>query len=112
MKIKIQNENDSLKMENDIIKAFSAGKVFEFNIRELQKAMIITTDLGPFYDDMCLALQFKSEATVFIMSGHSEYQAFLFDQLGKSIKLDYEKIISATTCIENNIFVIYENEAL
>ena len=44
------------------------------------------------------------------MSSHPDYQTFLFDQFGKSVKIDYDKIIEASTCTENKIFEIYKKE--
>lgn len=70
--------------------------------------MIITNDLGPFCDDMCLALRINSETAIFIMSEHPCYGTFLFDQLGKTLELDYNMMIKASTCIENNVFVIFK----
>lgn len=109
MKIRIDS-NDRIFLENDIIKAITADGEQKFHISEVEAAMIITTDLGPFYDDMGLVLHIDSETAVFIMSSHPDYQTFLFDQFGKSVEVDYNKIIEASTCTENKIFEIYKKE--
>ena len=108
MKIKIQTAADSLSLENGKIRAFAEGTEHIFDISEVEAALIITSDLGPFYDDMCLALRISSQTAVFIMSGHPCYSAFLFDQLGKTLELDYNMIIKASSCTENNVFVIFK----
>lgn len=109
MKIRI-DLNDRLLLENEVIKAITADGEQKFHISEVKTAMIITTDLGPFYDDMGLALNIDQETAIFIMSSHPDYQTFLFDQFGKSVKIDYNKIIAASTCTENKIFEIYKKE--
>ena len=110
MKIKVETTNDNLLMENGKIKAVVKGEEYFFNIEDIEQVLLITSDLGPFYDDMCLAVRIDEETAIFIMSEHPDYEQFLFDQLGKVIELDYELIIKASTCIENNVFVIYEKK--
>lgn len=110
MKIKVETTNDNLLMENGKIKAVVKGEEYFFNIEDIEQVLVITSDLGPFYDDMCLAVRIDEETAIFIMSEHPDYEQFLFDQLGKVIELDYELIIKASTCIENNLFVIYEKK--
>lgn len=110
MKIRIETDNDRLFLENDVIKAIADGVEHTFNISEVEAALILTTDLGPFYDDMGLALRIDSETAVFIMSSHPDYKNFLFDEFGKTVAIDYNEIIKASTCTENKIFVIYKKE--
>lgn len=110
MKILIQTTQDSLSLKNGIIKAVSEGKEYSFPIGDLEEAIILTTDVGPLYDDMALAFRMKDGTAVFILSGHRDYEAFLFDQLGKAVQIDYEAIIQASACTENKIFIIYKQE--
>ncbi len=107
MRIKVESNEDSLELNESIIKAQVAGIKYEFELSRIEAVFIITTDLGPIYDDMCLAIRFDHENDLFIMSEHPDYKVFLFDQLGKKINLDYDQIIAASTCVENNIFKIY-----
>ncbi len=67
----------------------------------------LTTDLGPFYDDMGLAVDVGNDEVIFIMSEHRCYKSFLFDQIGKVLPIDYQKIIDASSCTENRVFEIY-----
>ena len=85
-----------------------SGKTYKHFVSQIEEALVITNDMGPFYDDMCLALRFENKDDLFIMSEHRDFQTFLFDQLGNSIKLNYEQIINAASSFENNIFPIYK----
>lgn len=110
MKILIQSPDDRLSLENGVIKAVANGSCHGFPLSELAEAIILTTDVGPFYDDMGLALRMKDSTAVFILSEHRDYDPFLFDQLGKAVEIDYEAIIQASSCTENKIFIIYKQE--
>ena len=81
-----------------------------YSVNDIEKMVLITTDLGPLYDDMGLAIEVGDNKVIFIMSGHKCFQDFLFDQIGKHLLVDYEKVIEASTCIENDIFVIYKRD--
>lgn len=111
MKIRVEEKNDKLTMEDGKIKAVVKNKPYFFAVSDIEQVLIITTNLGPFYDDMCLAIRIDEETAIFIMSEHPSYRSFLFDQLGKAIKLDYDAIIKASTCTENHIFVVYKRES-
>ena len=73
-------------------------------------AVIITTDMGPYYDDMCLAMKIDEQTAIFIMSAHPQYENFLFQQLGHTISIDYEKITEAACCSERQVFLIYKKQ--
>lgn len=92
------------------VQAIVDGMQYSYKLSEIEQVMLITTELGPFLDDMCLAIRIDDETAIFIMSEHQSYNHFLFDQLGKAISLDYEEIIKASTCTENNIFLIYKRK--
>lgn len=108
MKIRIEAVEDSLLLRDGKICATVDGKEYRFELAEIEAVLIITSDMGPFYDDMCLAIRVDEETAIFIMSEHPSYKAFLFDQLGKEISLNYEKIIEASICTDNNVFVLYK----
>ncbi|WP_019680917.1 hypothetical protein [Ruminococcus flavefaciens] len=110
MKVLIETPEDSLSLENEVIKAVSEGAEHCFLLERLEEAVVITTDMGPFYDDMGLALRMDDGTAVFILSGHRDYDPFLFQQLSKSIEIDYEAIIQASACTDNKIFRIYKRD--
>lgn len=106
------NDRDTICVKEGRILVVFEGKEHSFTKEEIESAMIITTDKGPFYDDMCLAIRIDSETAIFVMSEHPRYSGFLFDELKTLIKIDYGKVIEASTCTENNIFFIYKREDL
>lgn len=110
MKIKVL-DGDTLKVESGKILVVVNDEDFMFDPLEVEQVLIITTDLGPFEDDMCLALRIDFETAIFIMSGHQCFQRFLFDELPTVINVDYEQIIKASRCTENAVFRIYARES-
>ncbi|MDE6731321.1 MAG: hypothetical protein K2J77_00400 [Oscillospiraceae bacterium] len=103
---------DTICVKDGKIAVVFKDKEYLFAKEEIEAAMIITTDKGPFYDDMCLAIRIDSETAIFVMSEHPCYKEFLFDELKTLIKIDYNKVIEASTCTENNIFFIYKRDDL
>ena len=105
-KIRVETEEDSLYLADDKIHAIedSEEHIYELSVN---KILVLTTDKGPFYDDMCLAVEVGDDDVIFIMSQHRCYKSFLFDQIGKALPIDYEKIIEASACTENCMFEIY-----
>ena len=110
MKIRVENNSDTLCVKDGGIEAVVQNDKYVFDKSEIEAVMIITSDLGPFYDDMCLAVKIDAETAVFIMSGHALYEKFLFDELGKLVNIDYQAIIQASSCTENKIFMLYQRD--
>ncbi len=102
------NNSDTICVEDGRVSVVFENKEYSFAKEEIEAAMIITTDKGPFYDDMCLALRIDSETAVFVMSEHPQYGGFLFDELKTLVEVDYGKVIGASSCTENNIFLLYK----
>lgn len=109
MKLTLNNSDTICVRDGKIAVVFENGE-YSFAKEETESAMIITTDKGPFYDDMCLAIRIDSETAVFVMSEHPQYSGFLFDELKTLIEIDYGKVIEASSCTENNIFFIYKRD--
>ena len=78
---------------------------------KVEKIVLLTTDLGPFYDDMGLAIDVGNDTAIFIMSEHKCFNDFLFEQIGKVLSIDYQKVIEASSCIERNVFEIYRKNS-
>lgn len=110
MKIRVETVSDTLCVKDHCIEAVVQGESFIFDKSEIETIMMITSDMGPFYDDMCLAIRIDADTAIFIMSGHPLFKKFLFDELGKLVETDYQAIIQSSTCIENNIFILYKRE--
>lgn len=111
MKLTLSN-SDTICVKDSKVSIVFKNTEYSFAKEEIEAAMIITTDKGPFYDDMCLAIRIDSETAVFVMSEHPQYSGFLFDELKTLVDIDYGKAIEASTCTENNIFFLYKREGL
>lgn len=109
MKLTLNNV-DTVCVRNGRVEAVFEGKSYSFTKEDIEKVMIITTDKGPFYDDMCLVIRIDSETAVFVMSEHPQFSGFLFDELKTLVRIDYNKVIEASACIENNIFILYNRD--
>ncbi len=107
MKLTLNNDDD-IRVQDGKIVAIFENKEYSFAKDEIEAAMIITTDKGPFCDDMCLAIRIDAETAIFMMSEHPRCSGFLFDELKTLIELDYNKVIEASACTENNIFILYK----
>lgn len=107
MKLCLKNE-DTICIKNCNINVVIDNKTYIYRKEEIAAAMIITSDLGPLYDDMCLAIRIDKDTAIFIMSGHPLYDTFLFDELKTIIDINYNNVIKAATCVENNEFIIYK----
>ena len=104
--IKVQLE-DSLNLIDDKVIAMVNNQEIVYPVETVKKMVILTTDMGPIYDDMCLAIDVGNDTAIFIMSEHKCFSTFLFDQIGKILPIDFQKVIDASMCIENNVFEIY-----
>ena len=105
--IRVETNEDSLAIVNNEIKVTVGNVTSTYSLESVEKIVLLTTDMGPIYDDMGLAIDVGQDTAIFIMSEHRCYKEFLFDQLGKILPIDYQKIIEASTCIENSVFEIY-----
>ena len=108
--IYINSNEDSLSLDGDIIRAISDSKEYIFNLSEVSKLVILTSDTGPFDEDMWLVVYIGTDDLIFIPSGHKCCDAFLFDQIGNVLPIDHKNIIEASSCTENKEFVLYEKQ--
>ena len=110
-RICVDTDEDSLSLIDDKIWAVAGPETHIYDLDRVEKIVILTTDMGPFFDDMGLAIDVGNNDVIFIMSSHRCYQKFLFDQIGKVLPLDYQKIIDASSCTENKVFELYVKPA-
>lgn len=106
-KICVSTDEDSLSLIDHEIHAVVGTTKYVYGLDSVEKIVILTTDMGPFYDDMGLAIDVGNNNVIFIMSSHRCYKNFLFDQIGKALPIDYQKIIDASACTTNGVFEIY-----
>ncbi len=109
-KICVNTDEDSLTLTDDRILAAVDSNEYYYDPDYVGKIAILTTDMGPFFDDMGLAIEFINGDVIFITSDHRCYESFLFDQIGKALPIDYQQIIEASSCTENRVFEIYVRE--
>lgn len=107
IKIYIKNNEDSIVLKGSKIHAIADNTEHICELSSINEMNLLTTDLGPFIDDMCLAILTDNNIVFFVLSEHRCFKPFLFDQLGKVLPIDYQKIIDASTCTKKNIFEIY-----
>ena len=108
--IRVETDDDLLYMENNKIHANVNSKEYVYDVSAVEKLVILTTDMGPFYDDMGLAVDVGNNNVIFIMSEHRCFKPFLFEQIGKALPIDYQKVIDASACTDRKVFEIYKNE--
>lgn len=108
--IRVETESDSLCLVGDKILAVVDSKEYIYELSSINKIVLFTTDSGPIHDDMGLAIDVGNNDVLFIMSEHKCFSGFLFDQAGKVLPIDYQKIIEASACTDNGVFEIYVKE--
>ena len=106
-KLYINSDDDSLSLIDHTICAVVDSQKYVYDIDSVEKIVILTTDLGPFYGDLGLAIDVGNDNVIFIMSEHKCFEKFLFDQIGKALPIDYRKVIDASSCTDNKVFEIY-----
>lgn len=110
IKIYIKNDEDSIILEDNNIHVIADNKEYLCELSSINEMDLLTTDSGPFADDMCLVIFADNNFVFLVMSEHRCFRPFLFDQIGKVLPIAYQKIIDATTCTKKNIFEIYIKE--
>ena len=107
MKIRVEAENDSLSLAEDAIHVTIDSKEYIYELSSVNRMVIFTTDSGPIQDDMGLAIEVENNDVIFVMSEHKCFGPFLFDQIGKALPIDFQKIIDASASTGNGTFEIY-----
>ena len=108
--IRIETEADSLCLTEDKIHAVVDSREYIYDLTSINKILLFTTDSGPFHDDMGLAIYVGDNDVISVMSEHKCFMTFLFDQIGKALPIDYQRIIDASAFSDNGIFEIYMKE--
>jgi hypothetical protein len=80
--------------------------ILEIPILKIKKISIITTENGPFVDDVFLVL-FLEHQTITIPPEHPCFQPFLFDQLPQKVGINYEQLAKSMSSCINAEFVLF-----
>ena len=105
--IRIETKEDSIYLEDQNIQALASGQEYLFALSAVKRIVVLTMDLTPFLDNMCLAVDMGNDTVIFIMSQHECFKPFLFDQIGEALPIDYDQVIAAADSTEDNVFEIY-----
>lgn len=98
---------EKLIIENDkLIYYMKNSNVQEFDMSKLTKISVLTTALGPIYDDVALAM-FFNEVVLILTSTHYCYSD-LYDDITKRVSINYEEYIKAMSSVENAEFILWE----
>ena len=104
--IKTFGENDKIGIMCDEIQIRIGENEYCYRTSDVVKISILTTDQGPFVDDVALLIAMK-DCSFILPSEHPLYEKFLFDDMSGKIPIDFHKIIEASSCAENAEFVLY-----
>jgi hypothetical protein len=102
----VLDNSDSVRCNSETIVFQVKNNVFEYELEYIEKISILTTDRGPFEDDVAMAIFLPSEIYI-IKSELDLYQNLLFEQLGKYFSLDYQSIIESCSSMVNAEFIIF-----
>ena len=106
MNVKTIKPNELLILSNKVITLKDENsKESNFNIDFLQKISILTTDQGPFFDDVALALFFEETALI-LPSEHCCYKN-VYAGFSECLSLNYDAVIKAMSCAENAEFIVW-----
>lgn len=101
-------DDDILTLNDNTIHVTADSKEYDFELKEVERIVLFTTDMGPFEDDMGLEIELRDNKVIMILSGHKCFKSFLFDQIGKVLPIDYKKIIDAASCTDNRTFELFK----
>jgi hypothetical protein len=78
----------------------------KFDCAGLRFAAIVTTDWGPWADDMALWLALPG-ADLVVPSAHAGFMAII-NSLNADFPIDYEQVIAASCCAQNARFTLWQ----
>jgi hypothetical protein len=96
--------------DEGVTRYLSDGKIEHVAWRDLVEVSIVTTDEGPFTEDMYyLLLGFDGSGCV--VPSESPASTLLQDRFAQLPGFDYEKAIAAVKCVTNARFVCWKSAA-
>ncbi len=105
--IRIESE-DTLNFINNKIIACVNNQEYVYSAALVEKMILLTTDMGPFYDDMGLEIDVGNNTAIFIMSEHKCFKDFLFEQIGAVTSIP--KLTKYPTFIYGHVSHILQNQ--
>ena len=92
--------------DEEIVREISDGTTERVRWDELRKVTIITTDQGPFLEDVFFILESSNSGALITHDWATKIQ--LLEQLEKLPNFNFEQVIKAMTCTDNNSFLCWE----
>ncbi len=72
--------NDTLVLEGNEIHASISDQEYAFHLESVEKIVILTTDMGPFYDDMGLAIDVGSDTVILSCRNIDAFRLFCLNK--------------------------------
>lgn len=96
--------------EDEIVREISDGTIERVCWKDLRKVTIVTTDGGPWLEDVFFV--FESHDTGVVIAQEWEQKLGLLDLMKKKLSgIDYEQMIAAMGCTDNARFPIWDAAA-
>lgn len=83
--------------------------IYKLNLDDIKKISVITTDQGPFIEDMFVYIEIPDNNFFVVESEMPEFN-FLFTVFESIGGFDYDKFIKATSSTDNAEFICYEKK--
>lgn len=77
---------------------------------DITKISILTTDKGPFEDDVFLCL-YGSEDKEIMIPSESHWYSPIYDHVSKFNGFDFDRVIQAMSSTDNNEFICWEKDS-
>lgn len=86
---------DSLFLKDDEIHAVVNCEEFTFSLSTIRRIFLLIAGPKPYCSDWGLSVEVDPDTAIFIMAAHHCFKPLLFDQLGKELPIDYQRVIDA-----------------
>ncbi|MBO4457877.1 MAG: hypothetical protein J5802_09165 [Butyrivibrio sp.] len=107
--IRIENEADSLYVQDGVIHAIVNNMDYPFMLSAITRITAVPTNIGDTYNIVSVSVFVGYDTVICIMSDHRSYTSFLFDQLGKMLPINFQRLNEAGVCKYYGEFEIYVN---
>ncbi|HEY9681835.1 MAG TPA: hypothetical protein V6C86_09670 [Oculatellaceae cyanobacterium] len=102
-------KSETVTMTDEAItRTLSSGEAESVRFDDLEKVYIVTTDQGPFVEDLFYVLKGHHGSTIIGQEWASKVK--LMEMLFKLPNLDLEQILRAMASVENQAFVIWRED--
>jgi len=100
---------DELLFDDGKVTVTVDGNVSEYELSELRKVSVLTTEQRLLRTTVFLVLALRDEVYTMAMN-HPDFQRILMDELKKYVPVDYNSIIAAMVNKTDREFTVYERD--